>query len=502
MMSNNVNEEQTSSQKLFNHLFEACNILRGPINQDEYKSYVTPILFFKRISDVYDEETEAALKESGGDEEYASFPENHSFQIPAGCHWNDVRKVSVNVGQAIVDAMMGIEKANKETLDGVFSSFDDATWTDKNKLTDERLKDLIEHMSAINVGNKDYSADVMGDAYEFLIKKFADLSKKNAGEFYTPRPIVKLMVELLDPKPGESVYDPACGTGGMLIEAIHYIHDDKLTYGKVYGQEKNLSTSAIARMNLYLHGAKDFDVRQGDTLRDPQFIEGDKLQTFNCVLANPPFSLKGWGADVFESDKFGRNIWGVPSDNNADYAWVQHMVKSMDINNGRCAVVLPQGALFHGSRDGKMRAQLVESDLIECVVTLAGGVFYSTGVNACILFLNNHKEKEHLKHVCLIDASNIFTAQRAQNVMEPEDIQEIFDLYAHYENKVEKSYVASIDEIKAQGYLLTPTTYIEKKPQEIVPPEQVRKEYFEAVENVRKAEDELRAALRDGGFIK
>lgn len=277
--------EETTSQKLFSHLFEACNILRGPINQDEYKSYVTPILFFKRLSDVYDEETQVALEESGGDEEYASFPENHRFEIPEGCHWQDVREASENVGLAIVNAMNGIERANPDTLYGVFSSFDDANWTDKNKLSDERLKDLIEHMSKIKVGNENYSADVMGDSYEYLIKKFADLSKKNAGEFYTPRSVVKLMVKILNPKPGDTVYDPTCGTGGMLIEAIRNMHDDKSTYGKIYGQEKNLSTSAIARMNLFLHGARDFKIRQGDTLKSPLFLDGGKLQTFNCVIA-------------------------------------------------------------------------------------------------------------------------------------------------------------------------------------------------------------------------
>ena len=229
--------ENTTSQELFSHLFEACNIMRGPINQDEYKSYVTPILFFKRLSDVYDEETQKALEESDGDEVYAAFPENHSFVIPEGCHWKDVREVSENVGTAIVNAMYGIERANPDRLSGVFSSFDDANWTDKTKLSDERLKDLVEHMSKIRVGNNDYAADVMGDAYEYLIKKFADLSKKNAGEFYTPRTIVKLLVMLMAPQAGETVYDPACGTGGMLIEAIRYMANDQLTYGKIYGQE-------------------------------------------------------------------------------------------------------------------------------------------------------------------------------------------------------------------------------------------------------------------------
>ena len=322
--------QETTANRLYNHLFEACNILRGPINQDEYKSYVTPILFFKRLSDVYDEETQIALAESDGDEEYAAFPENHSFVIPDGCHWNDVREISENVGSAIVNAMYGIERANPDRLSGVFSSFDDATWTDKTKLSDERLKNLVEHMSKIRVGNNDYAADVMGDAYEYLIKKFADLSKKNAGEFYTPRTIVKLLVMLMSPQAGETVYDPACGTGGMLIEAIRYMNNDQLTYGKIYGQEKNLSTSAIARMNLFLHGARDFKVTQGDTLRSPNYINNGQLQTFDCVIANPPFGLKNWGADAFETDIYGRNIWGCPSDSNADYAWLQHMIKSMN----------------------------------------------------------------------------------------------------------------------------------------------------------------------------
>ena len=303
-----LTKEETTSRQLFNHLFEACNILRGPINQDEFKSYVTPVLFFKRISDVYDEEYEEALEFSGGDVEYAEAEDMHSFVIPDDCHWNDVRMVSQDVGKAIVKAMTGIEKANPDTLSGLFSSFDDATWTDKNKLTDERLKNLIEHMSLIKVGNKNYSADIMGDSYEFLIKKFADMSKKNAGEFYTPRTIVKLMVNLLDPKPGETVYDPACGTGGMLIEAIHHMNNDRLAYGRIFGQENNLSTSAIARMNLYLHGAKDVQVKQGDTLRNPLFLEKGKLKTFDCVLANPPFGMKKWGAGQFESDQYGRNL--------------------------------------------------------------------------------------------------------------------------------------------------------------------------------------------------
>ena len=493
--------EETKKKQLFAHLYEACNILRGPINQDEFKDYVTPILFLKRVSDVYDEETQQALDESGGDEEFAAFDENHSFVIPDGCHWIDIRNTSENVGLSIVKAMNGIERANPETLSGVFSSFDGVTWTDKSKLNDERLKNLIEHMSSLKVGNKNYSADVMGDAYEYLIKKFADLSKKNAGEYYTPRTIVKLMVMLLDPKPGDTVYDPACGTGGMLIEAIRHINNRQMTYGKIYGQENNLSTSAIARMNLFLHGASDFKVAQGDTLRNPKFIEHNQLMKFNCVLANPPFGQEKWGADSFESDKYGRNMWGCPSDSNADYAWLQHMIKSMKPTEGKLAVVLPQGVLFHGGKEGDIREQLIKSDLIEAVVALAGGVFYGTGVSACIIFLNNHKKPEHKGKVCLIDATNIYTPKRAQNEMSEKDIKEVFKLYQDYKDEVEKCKIVTIDELDEAGNTLAVNTYIEKKKQEIIPPEVVRAQYFEALENVKKAEAKMKALLIEGGYV-
>lgn len=462
---------------------------------------MTPILFFKRISDVYDEETQDALERSGGDEEYASFPENHSFIIPEGCHWVDVRVVSENVGKAIVKAMNGIERANPETLSGVFSSFDDATWTDKTKLTDERLKDLVEHMSKLKVGNKNYSADVMGDAYEFLIKKFADLSKKNAGEFYTPRSIVKLMVMLLDPKAGDSVYDPACGTGGMLIEAIRHIGNKQMTYGKMYGQEKNLSTSAIARMNLFLHGSHDFKIAQGDTLRQPAFIEHGKLQTFNCVLANPPFSLDKWGAEQFESDKYGRNMWGCPSDASADFAWLQHMIKSMDSKNGKCAVVLPQGVLFHEGKAGSIREQLIKSDKLECVITLVGGVFYSTTVSACILLLNNNKPVEHRGRICLIDASKIYTPLRAQKIMKDEHIERVYNLFSEYQDEVDYAKIVTIKDLEDGDYSLAVAKYIEKKKHVSASPEEVKASYFEAIDEVKRAEEHLNSLLNQGGYI-
>ncbi len=493
--------EKVSSHKLYNHLYEACNILRGPINQDEYKSYVIPLLFFKRLCDVYDEETEEALLESGGDEEYASFDEQHSFIIPKGHHWNDVRNTTENVGKAIVDSMIAVERENPDTLSGLFVSFDDANWTDKTKLSDSRLKDLIEHMSRIKVGNKNYSADVMGDAYEMLLKKFADLSKKNAGEFYTPRPIVKLMVDILDPKAGETVYDPACGTGGMLIEAIKHMNNNNLTFGKIYGQENNLSTSAIARMNLFLHGARDFKITQGDTLRSPNYLDKDRLKKFDCVIANPPFSLKDWGMEQFSSDIYGRNIWGCPNNSSADYAWVQHMISSMDDKNGRCAVVLSQGVLFHGNKEAKIRESLIKSDKIECIINLVQGIFFSTAVSACIMILNNNKPIEHRGKVLLINASTIYTPKRAQNILEEKDIDLIEKLYRDYSDTKKYSKVVTIEDIKNNNYVLSMDDFIEGEKITLADNETVKQELLSLIYDVKKTELELSKMLSEEGFI-
>ena len=499
--STDTTDPETTANQLYSHLFECCNILRGPIDQDDYKSYVIPILFFKRLSDVYDEETAENELKYGEDIDLYPEDEVHTFVIPAGCHWKDVRETSEDVGKAIVDAMMGIEHANPDTLAGLFSSFDDANWTDKTKLDDERLKDLIEHMSALPVGNRNYSADIMGDAYEYLIKKFADMSKKNAGEFYTPRSVVKLMVRLLQPKSGESVYDPACGTGGMLIEAIRNMDDEKASYGKIYGQEKNLSTSAIARMNLFLHGAKEFKIIREDTLRKPMFIHNGQLQQFDCVLANPPFGLDHWGAEIFENDQWGRNLWGSPTDSNADYAWLQHMYKSMRPGKGRCAVVMPQGVLFHGGREGLIRQRMIETDAVECVITLVGNLFYGAGVSACILFLNNNKPLAHRHKICMIDATNIYTAQRAKNVMTEADTDRVYSLWADYKNVVDYCAIVDLDTVKEKGYTLSVNTYIEKSPAPPIDPAKVRRVFMAALKEVQESEAALMKLLQEGGYI-
>jgi type I restriction enzyme M protein len=409
--------------------------LRGPVDAADFKTYIFPLLFFKRISDVNDEEYQSALAESGGDEEYALFPQNYRFQVPEGCHWRDVRAVTRNVGQALQTALRGIEKANPETLYGIFG---DAQWTNKERLSDALLRDLIEHFSRITLGNAVADADILGQAYEYLIKKFADLTNKKAGEFYTPRSVVRLMVNILDPHQGETIYDPACGTGGMLLEAIHHVrerHEDTRTlWGKLYGQEKNLTTSAIARMNLLLHGAADFQIVRDDTLRNPAFFLGDSLATFDCVIANPPFSLEKWGEEVWASDPHGRNFAGMPPGKSGDYAWVQHMIKSMAPKSGRMAVVLPHGALFRMGKEGAIRKKILGMEVLEAVIGLGPNLFYGTGLAACLLVFRQRKAKERRNRVLILDASREFKTGRAQNELLPEHIERIYGWYRDFKD--------------------------------------------------------------------
>ncbi len=495
--------EEPTVARLEGHLWEAANILRGPVDAADFKTYIFPLLFFKRISDVHDEEYQAALRESDGDEEYARFPQNYRFQVPDNCHWRDVRAVTSNVGQALQTAMRGIEKANPETLYGIFG---DAQWTNKDRLSDALLRDLIEHFSRIRLGNAAAEADILGQSYEYLIKKFADLTNKKAGEFYTPRSVVRLMVSILDPREGESIYDPACGTGGMLLEAIHHVremHGDARTlWGRLFGQEKNLTTSAIARMNLFLHGAADFQVVRGDTLRNPAFFSGDDLATFDCVIANPPFSLEKWGEEVWAADPFGRNFAGMPPGTSGDYAWVQHMIRSMAPKTGRMAVVLPHGALFRMGKEGKIREKILGMDLLEAVIGLGPNLFYGTGLAACIMVFRQRKPKARRNKVLVIDASREFRTGRAQNELLPEHVERIHGWYAAFEDVEGVAKVATLDEIAANDHNLNIPRYVEPvSNEEVLTVEEAMKRLRASAEAAFAAEDRLVALLKKEGLL-
>ena len=493
-----------SLSQLESHLWESANILRGPVDAADFKSYVFPLLFFKRLSDVHDEEHAAALKEFDGDEESALFPENYRFQIPEDCHWRDVRKVATNVGQALQTAMRGIEQANPHTL---YSIFGDAQWTNKDRLSDSLLRDLIEHFSRLSLGNAAARADVLGQSYEYLIKKFADATNKKAGEFYTPRSIVRLMVNILDPREGESIYDPTCGTGGMLLEAIHHVQetrgDVRTLWGKLFGQEKNLTTSAIARMNLFLHGAADFQIVRGDTLRNPAFFLGDSLATFDCVIANPPFSLEKWGDDVWASDPYGRNFAGMPPAKSGDYAFVQHMIKSMAPKTGRMAVVLPHGALFRMGKEGEIRQKLLAMDLLEAVIGLGPNLFYGTGLAACILVFRQKKPNDRRNKVLIVDASKEFKAGRTQNELVPGQVERIHGWGHDYKGVEGIARLVTLDEIAASDYNLNIPRYIEpKETSEAFTVQETMKRLSASAEAAFSAEERLLELLKHEGLLQ
>ncbi len=490
--------------KLESHLWEAANILRGPVDAADFKTYIFPLLFFKRISDVYDEELSDALGESQGDMEFALFPENHRFQIPSDCHWQEVRTRSENLGHALQQAMRGIEQANPDTLHGIFG---DAQWTNKDRLSDALLKDLIEHFSALKLGNENCRADVLGQSYEYLIKKFADLTNKKAGEFYTPRPVVSLMVRILAPEAGDAVYDPACGTGGMLLEALHHVKEqggnENLMLGNLYGQEKNLTTSAIARMNLFLHGAEDFYVERGDTLRQPAYYSGNGLARFDCVIANPPFSLEKWGDDLWTADPYGRNFAGLPPSKSGDFAWVQHMIRSMAPKTGRMAVVLPHGVLFRMSKEGQIRRKLLEMDFLEAVIGLGPNLFYGTGLAACILVFRETKLEAHGQRVLFVDASREFKMGRAQNELLPEHVQNIHRLYEEYRDVEGVCRVVGLEEIRENDFNLNIPRYVEPViEEETMTVEEAVSNLKESLEAAYAAEDRLLELLKREGMVQ
>lgn len=492
----------TNLPLLESHLWEAANILRGsPVDRTDWKSYILPLMFFKRICDVWDEEYAEAVKTYGED-----FADEHRFQVPEGCHWNDVRETPSNVGTALQNAMRCIEAENQKHLYGVFG---DAQWTNKDRLPDALLKDLIEHFSALNLGNAYVDTDIIGDGYEFLIKKFADATNNKAGEFYTPRSVVRLMVDILDPHENETIYDPACGTGGMLLGAVEHVRtkggDPRTFYGKLYGQEKNLTTASVARMNLLLHGMEDFVVERGDTLRNPVFTDPSTggLAIFDCVIANPPFSLEQWGREIWENDPWGRAFAGLPTDSTGDFAWVQHMVKSMAEKRGRMAVVLPQGALFRGGVEGQIRKYLLEQDWIETVIGLAPNLFYGTGLAACILILKKKKSKERTGKVMIVDASSLFRKGRAQNYLDTAHTDQIAAWVKKFEDVQDGARVVTLREIHEEDSTLNISRYVLPPIGEDIPPLDVAIDEFKAAwQHTQEAERKLRELLGENKLLE
>lgn len=448
-----------TQQELESYLWGAAVLLRGLIDAGDYKQFIFPLLFFKRVSDVWEEECQAALTESGGDMSYAQFAENHRFQIPEGSHWEDVRGTSKNVGAAIQKAMREIEKANGDYLQGIFG---DSAWTNRERLPDATLKDLLEHFSTQTLSVVNVPEDELGNAYEYLIKKFADDSGHTAAEFYTNRTVVHLMTQLLAPKAGESIYDPTCGTGGMLISALDEVKRGGGEYRslRLYGQERNLITSSIARMNLFLHGVEDFQIIRGDTLASPQHIEHDKLRQFDVILANPPYSIKQWDRGAWEHDPWGRNMLGTPPQGRADYAFQQHILASLTAK-GRCAVLWPHGVLFRNEEQA-MRERMLEQDWVEAVIGLGPNLFYNSPMESCILVCNRKKPAARKGKVLFVDAVSEVTRERAQSFLKPEHQTRILKAFRAFQAEEGFASVATVKDILAANANLSIPMYVKR----------------------------------------
>jgi type I restriction enzyme M protein len=447
-----------SQPQLESYLWGAAVLLRGTIDAGEYKQFIFPLLFYKRLCDVFDEETEAALNESGGDRHFAAYPENHRFQIPCDAHWLCARQTTKNVGMAIQSAMRAIEAANPDMLYGIFG---DAQWTNKDRLSDAMLRDLIEHFSSLDLRIANLPEDELGQGYEYLIKKFADDSGHTAAEFYTNRTVVHLMTEMLEPQPGESIYDPTCGSGGMLLSCIVHLRRRGQEWRNVrlYGQERNLMTSSMARMNCFLHGIEEFQIVRGDTLADPKFVEGDRLKQFDLILANPPYSVKQWDREAFASDPWGRNLYGTPPQGRADYAFWQHILCSLAPKTGRCAILFPHGVLFR-QEESEMRRKLIQADLIECVLGLGPNLFYNSPMEACVLICRTSKPRARKGKILFINAVNEVTRERAQSFLTDKNIARIAAAYRAFEDTSAFTRVVNIQEVRSKEFSLSIPLYL------------------------------------------
>ncbi len=473
-----------TQKELESYLWGAATYLRGFIDAGDYKQYIFPLLFYKRICDVYDEEYKDALDESDGDLEYAAFDENHRFKVPAEAHWNKVRQVTVNVGNAISNALNAIQKVNAQQLQGIFG---DADWTNKERLSDAMLCQLIEHFSTKNLNIKNVPNDELGNAYEFLIKKFADDSGHTAAEFYTNRTVVRLMTLIADPHEGDSVYDPTCGSGGLLLNCAMMLKDQGKEYRtlRLYGQEINLITSGIARMNMLLHGFEEFNIVRGNTLSNPIFMEYDELQKFDIVLANPPYSIKSWDQAAFTDDPYGRNIWGTPPQGCADYAFQQHIMKSLKPDTGRCVVLWPHGILFRDA-ERDMRRKMIESDCVDCVIGLGPNLFYNSPMEACLLICRTRKPEQRQGKILFINAVDEVKRDKTISMLEERHIDKIFKAYKAYKDIPGFAKVVNNEQILENGATLNISQYVSRLEVKDETPKQTLKELLNVWERNRE----------------
>lgn len=448
-----------TQKQLEDLLWGAAVLLRGQIEASDYKQFIFPLLFYKRMDDVYQKEYTEAL-ELYKDDELAKKPEEHLFVIPDNARWSVVQSATKDVGTVLQDALRAIEKSNPR----LYGMFGDAVWKNKERLPDHLLVSLINHFSKIPLGVKDIDQDDLGNAYEYLIKKFADDSGHTAAEFYTNRTVVHLMTRILELQPGETAYDPTCGTGGMLLNAVMDLrnNDHEWRNVKLYGQEVNLLTSAIAKMNMLLHDIEEFDIACGDTLKEPKFTQDDKLQQFDVIFANPPYSIKKWNREAFGSDQYGRNMHGVPPQGCADYAFFQHIIKSLNPKKGRAAMLWPHGVLFR-DKEEDIRKGVIASDLIEAIIGLGPNLFYNSPMESCVVLLRHNKTADRKNKIVFVNGVHEVTRERATSFLSDDNLEKLVAAYYKPENHPDIARLVDLNEVKDNLYNLSIPLYVTAK---------------------------------------
>jgi type I restriction enzyme M protein len=446
-------------EQLEGYLWSAADILRGSIDSSDYKNYILGLLFLKRLSDRFGEECDT-LVDAGDDPEDK---DNHQFFVPRRARWSEIQKAASNIGEVLNKACAALEDGNP-ALDGVLAGID---YNDEQKLGDTKNRDnvlsrLVQHFSGCNLRNANLSEpDMLGRAYEYLIEKFADDAGKKGGEFYTPKKVVELIVEILAPKEGMRICDPTCGSGGMLIECARHLerHGQNPKNLSLFGQEKNLGTWAICQMNMLLHGITSH-IFKGDTIRDPKLVDGGELRLYDRVIANPPFSLDDWGREVAEHDPWGRFRFGIPPKTKGDLAFVQHMIATLNLH-GQLGVVMPHGVLFRGAAEGEIRQGILKEDLVEAVIGLPPNLFYGTGIPAAILVMNREKKRERKAKVLFIEASREFREGSAQNYLRDEDVKKIAATFHAWKDVPKYARVVDLAEIEKNDFNLNISRYVE-----------------------------------------